>query len=146
MLPDIQKKLFRALYDPVEKCRELTALIIKEFFSRSDDLTMSIPYLLPIIVERLDAEDLEGTDYLEEKMKPVPEQKAQEMKKIPENSEAVRVTIADIMTIIIQNTLFDLLRPYVTNIVNICKALCMDPYGEVIMQGTRAISELGNSG
>ena len=58
--------------DPLEKCRELNALIIKEFFSRCDDLTLSIPYLLPVLVERLNAEDLEGVDYLEEKMKPCP--------------------------------------------------------------------------
>ena len=63
--------------DPQEKCRELTALIIKEFFVRCDDLSMSIPYLLPIIHERLNAEDLEGVDYLPDKMKPVAIQKAQ---------------------------------------------------------------------
>jgi hypothetical protein len=48
----------------------LAALIIREFFCRCEDLTLSIPYLLPIIVDRLNAEDLEGTDYLDEKMKP----------------------------------------------------------------------------
>jgi hypothetical protein len=32
--------------------------------------------LLPIIVDRLNAEDLEGTDYLDEKMKPTQEQRA----------------------------------------------------------------------
>ena len=73
----MQKKLFRALNDSVEKCRELAALIIKEFFVRCDDLTFSIPYLLPIIVEKLAADNLEGVDYLEEKMKPVGNQKAQ---------------------------------------------------------------------
>jgi len=77
LLPEVQKKLFRTLNDPVEKCRELAALIIKEFFSRCDDLTLSIPYLLPILVEKLNADDLEGTDYLEDKMKPAANQKAQ---------------------------------------------------------------------
>lgn len=65
--------------DKVEKSRELAALLIKEFFSRCDDLTMSIPYLLPVLIERLNADDLEGVDYLPEKMKPVSEQKAQVM-------------------------------------------------------------------
>jgi hypothetical protein len=37
---------------------------------------LSIPYLLPIIVERLNADDLEGVDYLEENMKPMKNQKA----------------------------------------------------------------------
>lgn len=101
LLPELQKKLFKALLDPVEKCREITALIIKEFFMRTEDLTLSIPYFLPILVERLDAENLEGTDYLEEKMKPMAIQKAQVMNDPPEKSEAVRVIIAEIMTIII---------------------------------------------
>jgi len=64
----------------------------------------------------------------------------------PEKSEVVRILIAEIMLIIIQNTLFDCFRPYVTNIVNICKALCMDPYGEVIIHGTKVIAELGKAG
>jgi hypothetical protein len=76
LLPELQKKLFRALLDPVEKCRELAALIIKEFFSRCEDLTLSIPYLLPIMVERLNAENLEGTDYMEDKIRPAVNQKA----------------------------------------------------------------------
>ena len=71
LLPEVQKKIFRALNDPVEKCRELAALLIKEFFNRCDDLTLSIPYLLPILIEKLDADNLEGVDYLDEKQKPV---------------------------------------------------------------------------
>lgn len=64
----------------------------------------------------------------------------------PEKSEAVRVQLGEIMIIIIENTLFDCMRPYITNIVNICKALCMDPYGDVIIKGCQAISELGLAG
>ena len=54
----------------MEKNRELAALIIKEFLSRSDDLTLSIPYLMPILIERLNAEDLEGVDGIADVMKP----------------------------------------------------------------------------
>lgn len=127
--------------DKIEKNRELAALLIKQFFSKCDDLTLSIPYLLPIIVEKLNAVDLEGIDYLDEKMKPTPNQKAQVVIDPPEKSETVRRLIAEIMTIIVSTTLFECLRPYVDSIVNICKALCMDPYGDVIMEGTVAISE-----
>lgn len=45
-------------------------MIIKEFFVRSDDLTMSIPYLMPVLVERLNAEDLEGIEGMPDVMKP----------------------------------------------------------------------------
>jgi hypothetical protein len=76
LLPEIQKTLYKRLSDKIEKNREIAALIIKEFFIRCDDLTLSIPYLLPIMVERLNADDIEGVDYLEEKMKPTSVQKA----------------------------------------------------------------------
>ena len=66
----IQKQLFKRLSDPVEKVRELAGLIIKEFFARCDDLTISIPYLMPILTARLNAEDLEGIESLPEQMKP----------------------------------------------------------------------------
>ena len=70
LLSSIQKPLFKRLSDKMEKCRELAALIIKEFFMRSDDLTLSIPYLIPVLVERLNAEDIEGIEGLSDAMKP----------------------------------------------------------------------------
>jgi hypothetical protein len=146
LLPEVQKVFFKRLTDSMEKNRELAALLIKEFFSKCDDLSLSIPYLFPIIIERLNAEDLEGTDYLDEKMKPIPNQKAQVVIDPPEKSETVRQCLAEIMTIIVSSTLFECLRPYVHNIVNICRALCMDPYGEVIMEGTVALAEFCKTG
>ncbi len=70
VLPSIQKLLFKRFSDPIEKNRELACLIVKEFYSKVDDLTLSIPYLMPVLVDRLNAEDLEGIDYLPEEMKP----------------------------------------------------------------------------
>jgi hypothetical protein len=70
LLPMIQKSLFKRLSDKIEKNRELTCLLIKEFFTRSDDLTLSIPYLMPILVQRLNAEDLEGVEGLPDLIKP----------------------------------------------------------------------------
>lgn len=46
----------------------------------------------------------------------------------------------------ISSTIFDCVRPYVDSLVNICKALCMDPFGDVIIEGTRAIAALCRSG
>ena len=66
LLTSVQKPLFKRLTDKMEKNRELAALIIKEFFSRSEDLTMSIPYLMPILIERLNAEDIEGVETIPE--------------------------------------------------------------------------------
>ena len=53
-------------------------------------------------------------NYLDEKMKPVSNQKAQEIIDPIEKSEQVRVCIAEIVTIIVSSTLFDCMRPYCT--------------------------------
>ncbi len=145
-MPHIQKHLFKRLYDKVEKNRELAALLIKEFFTKVDDLTLSIPYLLPVLIDRLNAEDLEGIDSLPEAMKPTSGQKAQVMKDPPEPCEEVRATIAEIVTIISSTVIFECLRPYVDQMVGICRALCMDPCGSVIIEGCAAMRELAKAG
>lgn len=142
ILPQIQKLLFKRLSDKVEKCRELAALIIKEFFSRVDDLTLSIPYLMPVMLDRLNAEDLEGVDTLDEKMKPRPEQRAQVLAELPEDSEEIRVIMAEIMTLVVSATDWVCLRPYVDTLVAIFRALCMDPAGLVIIEGTLGMAAL----
>ena len=45
-------------------------MLVKEFFSKADDLSLSIPYLIPVLIARLNADDLEGLDTLPEKMRP----------------------------------------------------------------------------
>lgn len=59
----------------------------------------------------------------------------------PENSEEVRVVLAEIVTVMVSNTVFDCLRAYIDPIVNIIRALCMDPFGDVIIEGCQAMSE-----
>lgn len=70
ILPSIQKLLFKRFNDSVEKNRELACLIVKEFFSKADDLSLSIPYLIPVLINRLNAEDIEGIDNMPEQMRP----------------------------------------------------------------------------
>lgn len=57
-------------------------------------MTLSIPYLMPVLMARLNAEDLEGTESLPEEMKPSANQKPLVMVDPPETSEAVRLLIA----------------------------------------------------
>lgn len=148
ILPQIQKALFKRFADKVEKNRELAALIVREFCTRCDDLTLCIPYLLPVLRERLNADDLEGIDTLPDQMKPSAEQKALVMSNCPEPSEDVRVVLAEILTLLISSTPWDCLRPYVDILCNLCRALCMDPAGKVILEATqtmRAFAESGNN-
>ena len=53
----------------------------------------------------------------------------------PECSEEVRIVLAEIMTIVTNSTPWECLYPYVDDLVNICRALCMDPAGQVIIEG-----------
>jgi hypothetical protein len=50
---------------------------------------MSLQLLLPILVEKLGAEDLEGIEHLPEEMRPSLSQKPQVVKNPPESSEEV---------------------------------------------------------
>jgi len=80
--------------DKVEKIREMACLIVREMFTRVDDLTFSIPYLLPILVDRVNAQNIEGTDGMDDKVKPAPSQKPFVMIDPPECSEEVRIVLA----------------------------------------------------
>ena len=57
------------------------------------------------------------------------------MTELREPSEEVRLVLGEIVTVIVSQTVFDCLRAYIDPIVNILRALCMDPYGEVIIEG-----------
>jgi D-ribose pyranose/furanose isomerase RbsD len=57
------------------------------------------------------------------------------MCKIHEPSEEVRVILAEIVTIIVSSTVFECLRAYVDQFVAIIRALCMDPFSNVILEG-----------
>lgn len=64
----------------------------------------------------------------------------------PESSEEVRVVIAEIMTLVLSSTPWECLVHYVDTLVDICRALCMDPSGVVILEGTQAMKALAISG
>ena len=98
------------------------------------------------MIDRLNADDLEGLDDLPEEMKPSANQKALVMIDPPEVSEAVRLVLAEIVTIMVSATVFDCMRPYTQEIVNILRALCMDPAGQVIIEGCQAMKEFAVSG
>ena len=93
-------------------------------------------------MDRLNAEDPEGVDYLPEVMKPRPEQRALQHAQLVEDCEEIRVVIAEIMTLLVSSTDWVCLRPYVDNLVYIFRALCMDPAGFVIIEGTVGMAAL----
>ena len=79
-------------------------------------------------------------------MKPPAIQKPQVMTQLVEPSEEVRLVLAEIVTVMIQQTVFDCLRAYIDAFTNIIRALCMDPYGNVIIEGCNAMVEFCYNG
>jgi len=110
--------------------------------AQSDDASLSMQYLYPILIERLGATDLEGTENLPEAMKPPPSQKPMVIKAPPEDCEEIRLKIAELMKILVSTTEPSALRAYVDDTVNILRTLAMDPHGPVIQEACAAIGEL----
>ena len=54
--------------------------------------------------------------------------------------------LAEIVTVIVSTTVFECLRAYVDQLVSVVRALCMDSYGEVVIEGCNAMSELAQNG
>ena len=108
--------------------------------SRSVDLSGVLNYLLPILVERLGAYDLEGIQGLPEQMKPVPSQKPQILLNPPEKSEEIRVCIIELSLALLSKSEPHLLFGYLDELTSITKALTMDPAsGETIQNGCSAM-------
>ncbi len=110
--------------------------------TQSDDASLSMQYLYPILVERLGAEDLEGTAALPEIMRPAPSQKPMVVKAPPEDCEEIRLKIAELMRVLVSTTEEGALRSYIDDTVNILRTLAMDPHGPVIQEACAAIGEL----
>jgi hypothetical protein len=78
-------------------------------------------------------------------MKPRPEQRALVVSKQPEDSEEIRIIIAEMMTLVVSSTDWVCLRPYCDSLVAIFRALCMDPAGGVIIEGTLGMAALARA-
>lgn len=65
---------------------------------------------------------------------------------LKEPSEEIRMLFGEIVTLIVSTTVWDCVRPYIDSFVAICRALCMDPSGVVIMEGCQAMQEFAISG
>lgn len=79
---------------------------MKQFFKNCDDLTISFPYIFPVLVDRLNAINIEGFEHIEDEMKrPTPSQHPLVMVKPPEPSEELRLIIAELVTVMIKQTI-----------------------------------------
>lgn len=110
---------------------------------RCDDITIAFPYLFPILIERLNAVDIEGVEHLPDALKPPPSQKPQVIIDPVEHSEEVstfnyflkvRILIAEMVSIMISSTIPECFRHYLDDLCAILRVLAMDPSGLVIKE------------
>jgi hypothetical protein len=148
LLEELSKTLLRLFNDEKEKCREfsirlLTLYGIYSLVSGCVDIAGTLGYVFPIVVDRLEAYDLEGIQELPEQMRPIPSQKPQVILNPPEKSEEVRVLLSQLVLSILQKTEPHLLTGYLNELTNITRVLVMDPNSsETILIGCNAMTIL----
>ena len=84
-----------------------------------------------VLTERLDAYNFEGCEHLEEKMRNHLNQTPHIMTNLIEISEEVRMEYCNILKIILFCENEELLIPFINYVVDINRAMIMDPYREV---------------
>jgi len=122
IMKEFSKGLLKCFSDPSEKIREISVKIIQELISRCEDMTIFLPYIFSILVERSNCTDLEGISQLPEVMRPTPGQKPFVMSKFVEKSEPVRLELLELIGIIITCGEEDVLNGYVNDLVDILRA------------------------
>lgn len=83
------------------------------------------------MTDRTNCTDLEGIANLPEKMRPAPGQKPKVLLKLVENCEEIRLLYCGLMKRILSLVEEDDIRDKLDEIVNILRALIMDPAPEV---------------
>jgi hypothetical protein len=142
ILEHLSKPLLKRFSDDREKCREVAIKLYKELIARCEDVSHFLPYIFTVLVERLGAVDLEGIQDIPEQMRPNPSQKPQILKSPPENSEEIRLLIAELVMVLVCTGLENFIN-IIDEVTNVLRALAMDPANSnVMIEACRAISEM----
>ena len=95
------------------------------------------------MVDKIECQDLEGYNNIPEEMRPNHSQKPQKIIKITENCEEIRILYLKLLeTIIFQDYDKDQLRMFVQDLVNINRALAMDPCPNVILEALEFMKKI----
>ncbi|XP_033097480.1 dynein assembly factor 5, axonemal-like [Anneissia japonica] len=105
----VLKPLLKSIGEQVEKCRELSILLVIDFVDRISNPEEVLPYLMPTIVQRL------GN------------------KEIVETSEELRLNLVELLTKIVDLT-GKKISPYLDDFIRILERTILDPYAEVRKQ------------
>lgn len=117
---EVLKPLLKTLSDPVEKCRELAICMLVEFFKLVDEPVVSLPYVIPVLVQRLGQQD------------------------ITEPSEELRLILIEMLHQIIIFSKKNM-SVYVDDSLRILQRTILDPFADVKKESCRCSSDLANN-
>jgi len=106
VLNEIVKPLLKEFADPVEKCRELSVGIIRDFFLQVSEPEDYLPYVIPVMVNRLGQQEL------------------------VEPSEELRLLLVEFLKEILERS-GQKLAVYLDDLIRIFQRTIIDPYSEV---------------
>jgi len=145
---EICKPLFKRFADPTEKCRELSQIISKEFFIRSNDISAVLGYYFPALMNRLPTgiayddslkifvTDLESHDAYK-RGRAVNRQDKSDSNTIMvvEPSEEIRLlcceTLYSLLSKVMENDASQILHAYFEDIIMFLQTQLRDPYPEL---------------
>ncbi|KAJ8319390.1 hypothetical protein KUTeg_004481 [Tegillarca granosa] len=117
---ELLKPLLKELSDPVEKCRELSINLLQDFLRKAQTPEESLPYLIPVLVQRLGQQE------------------------IVETSEELRLMLVEMLTGIVERS-GKKISLYVDDYVRILQRTIVDPFPDVKKESCKCASVLAKS-
>lgn len=117
---EVAKPLLKIFSDPVEKCRELSIDIIREYMKNVDKPDESLPYVIPVLVQRLGQQE------------------------IIEPSEEIRLMLIEFLSEILENS-GKKLSVYLDDLVRILQRTIPDPFPDVKKESCRCTSKIAKA-
>lgn len=117
---EVAKPLLKIFSDPVEKCRELSISIIREFMEKVEKPDESLPYLMPVLVQRLGQQEL------------------------TEPSEENRLMLVEFLTQIVEYS-GKKLSVYLDDLIRILQRTIIDPFPDVKKESCRCTSKVAKA-
>ncbi|XP_033749456.1 dynein assembly factor 5, axonemal-like [Pecten maximus] len=117
---EIIKPLLKCFSDPVEKCRELAILLVKDFLKVITDPQENLPYIMPILVQRLGQQD------------------------IVETSEELRLELTGLLLDIVEFS-GKKMAAYLDDCIKILAKAIIDPFPEVRKESCKCAAKLAKA-
>lgn len=117
---EVAKPLLKIFFDPVEKCRELSINIIREYMKNVEKPDESLPYVIPVLVQRLGQQE------------------------ITEPSEEIRLMLIEFLSEILEFS-GKKLSVYLDDLMRILQRTISDPFPDVKKESCRCTSKIAKA-